>query len=176
MATFRKPFEDVARAELPVLYRVATRLTRNEQDAEDLVGRCLLLASKAWDSFDGRYARSWLIRILKNEFLNSQRVVKNQPSASLDDVTEPSEDNFWAEISDRALVDALMDELDKLPDEYRLAVALCDIEGLSYEEAAEALEVPIGTVRSRLFRGRRMLRAGLAYWQDSESPQMEVMA
>jgi RNA polymerase sigma-70 factor (ECF subfamily) len=165
-------FEDVARGELSVLFRVAVRLTRHDQDAEDLVSRTLLLAAKAWDNFDGRHARSWLIRILKNEFFNSRRSGKGAGNVALDDVAEPADEGFWVAVSDRALGQALMEELDRLPEEYRLAVVLCDVEEMSYDEAASALEVPIGTVRSRLFRGRRMLRARLSHW--TEENQEEV--
>jgi RNA polymerase sigma-70 factor (ECF subfamily) len=164
---YKGRFEDVARAELPVLYRVAARLTRQSEDAEDLVSRCLLSAARGWESFDGRHARSWLIRILKNEFFNSRRSGRVAP-VGLDEITEPADEGFWENVSDRALSEALMSELENLPEEYRLAVVLCDVEQMSYEEAASALEVPIGTVRSRLFRGRRILRARLAHWSEGE--------
>jgi len=170
----RKPsFERLVQAELPVLYRVARRLTRSDEDAEDLVGQALLLAARAWDQFDGRHARSWLITILKNEHLGRVRKKSSRPEANIDDVAEPSDEGFWEEISWRAVGEDLLRELDKLPEEYRLAVALCDIEEMSYEEAGMAMEVGIGTVRSRLFRGRRMLRSRLAraIGEDTEGTQ-----
>lgn len=72
------------------------------------------------------------------------------------------EEPFWDAVLWKAQADRILEELDKLPNEYRLAVTLCDLEQMTYEEAAEALEVPIGTIRSRVFRGRSMLRAKLA--------------
>jgi RNA polymerase sigma-70 factor (ECF subfamily) len=162
-------FEQIALRELPVLYRVARRLTLDDSEAEDLVGQSLLLAAKAWNSFDGRFARSWLIRILKNEHLATRRRKASKPEAALDDVDEPSDEGFWEEVSWRAVGSQVMAELDKLPAEYRMAVALCDVEQLSYEEAAAAMDVPIGTVRSRLFRGRKLLRAKLAHVVEGDS-------
>jgi RNA polymerase sigma-70 factor (ECF subfamily) len=159
-------FEDVARAELPVLYRMATRLARNPDDAEDLVSQTLLLAHRAWANFDGSYARSWLLKILKNEFYATRRRKGAGTNVSIDDVEEPSDEGFWKEISWAAVGERVMQELDALPEEYRLAVALCDVEEMSYEEVAKALEVPVGTVRSRLFRGRRLLRAKLVHLVD----------
>ena len=155
-------FEDVVRTELPVLYRVARRLARNDADAEDLVGTTLLLAARAYPAFDGRHPRAWTIQILRNEFYGLTRKRANRPETALDAVAEPSDDGFWREIEWRAVGDDLMRALDALPEEYRLAVALCDVETMPYEEAARAMGVPVGTVRSRLFRGRRLLRARLA--------------
>jgi RNA polymerase sigma-70 factor (ECF subfamily) len=159
-------FDEAARRELPVLYRVALRLTRHEADAEDLVGQVLLQAHKAWATFDGRYVRSWLIRILKNEFYHSRRKPGAMGNLNLEMVEEPSDDGFWEQVSWNAVGENILRELDKIPEEYRLAVALCDVEEMSYEEAAQALEVPVGTVRSRLFRGRRLLRAKLVHIMD----------
>jgi RNA polymerase sigma-70 factor, ECF subfamily len=168
----RKPsFESVVMTELPVLYRVAKRLVRSEADAEDLVGQCLLLAAKAWDQFDGRHPRSWLIRILKNEHLGRIRSRANKQETAIDDIAEPSEEGFWEEISWRAVGQDIMTELDKIPEEYRMAVVLCDIEEMSYEDAAIAMDCAVGTVRSRLFRGRRILRSRLAKALGIESEE-----
>jgi len=154
-------FESIVLEEIPVLYRVARRMTLNDSDAEDLVGQALLRAVKAWNGFDGRHPRSWLIRIVKNEHLMRIRHRATRPEVAMEEVSEPSEDGFWEEMSWRAVGADILRELDRLPEEYRMAVALCDVEELSYEEAAEAMDVPVGTVRSRLYRGRRMLRAAL---------------
>lgn len=159
----RKSFESVALEEIPILHRVARRMTLNDADAEDLVGQALLRAVKAWNTFDGRHPRSWLIRIVKNEHLMKVRHRASRPEIPLEEAVEPTEDGFWEEVSWRAVGDDLLRELDKLPEEYRLAVALCDVEEMSYDDAAEAMDVPVGTVRSRLFRGRRMLRAKLVH-------------
>ena len=153
----------MARAELATLYRVAVRLCGNSEDAEDLASQTILNAHRAWESFDGAYPRSWLIKILKNEFLAMRRKRGGAGNVSIGQIPEPSDEGFWEEVSWNAVGDNILRELDKLPEEYRLAVSLCDVEEMSYEEAAVALEIPIGTVRSRLFRGRRLLRAKLAH-------------
>lgn len=146
-----------------MLYRVARRMALNDADAEDLVGQSLLLAAKAWGKFDGRHPRSWLIRIMRNEHTGRIRQRASHPETGLEEVAELSEDGFWEEVSWRAVGTDILRELDRLPEEYRLAVSLCDVEEMSYEQAAEAMEVAVGTVRSRLFRGRRMLRSRLVH-------------
>lgn len=153
-------FEKVVDQELPLLYRVALRLTRNPAEAEDLVGQTLYLAARAWAVFDGAHPRSWLLRILRNEHLGSLR--KNQNTTSLDETSEPSTEGYWQEIDWSLVGEQILKVLDMLPEDYRLAVTLCDVEELTREEAAEALEIPIGTINSRLHRGRAMLRAKLA--------------
>ena len=157
----KRTFESIVDAEIPILYRVAKTLTQNDSDAEDLVGQTLLLAARAWDKFDGEYPRSWLIKILRNEFFGNARKKANQPSVALDSVAEPSEEGYWEAIDGDFAVQDILVELGKLPEEYRLAVSLCDVEEMSYEEAALAMDVPLGTVRSRLYRGRNILRARL---------------
>ena len=164
----RRTFEAVATQELALLYRVAQRLTRRQSDAEDLVSQTLYLAARAWASFDGRYPRSWFITIMKNEHLKTIRTKRSEaPTVSLDDAPDVSaSESEWRDLDARLIGEDVIQELDKLPEEYRLAVALCDAEGLSYQEAADALEVPVGTIRSRLFRGRRILRDRLAWMQN----------
>lgn len=158
-----RSFESVARGELGTLYRVALRMCGKPEDAEDLVSQTILNAHRAWHTFDGAYARSWLIKILKNEFLAMRRKKGGAGNVSIDQIQEPSDEGFWEEVGWSAVGDNILRELDKLPEEYRMAVSLCDVEEMSYEEAALALDIPIGTVRSRLFRGRRLLRAKLAH-------------
>ena len=87
----------------------------------------------------------------------------------LEESTLPDQD-IWDDLNQRLLASSIVEELDRIPDEYRLAVTLCDMEELSYEEAAEALGIPLGTVRSRLFRGRHMLRERLSSMMDSAPP------
>lgn len=158
MAWPQPDFEKSVRPELAILYRVARRLTRSEDEASDLVQQTLLKAFQAWNRFDGRYLRSWLIQILRNENLMRIRSSGKHEEIELDEqiaIDEP----FWDEVHWRTQVHRVLIELDKLPEEFRLAVTLCDIEQMSYEEAALAMSVPIGTVRSRLSRGRAMVRA-----------------
>ena len=161
MWPLRKPdFETAVRRELPVLYRVARRMVRNEDEAADLVQQALVKAFGAWRKFDGKHVRSWLIKILRNE--NLMRI-RSDARAELVELEEGSavDSGFWDEVLWRNQVGRLLDELDGLPEEFKMAVVLCDVEQLSYEEAALSMDVPIGTVRSRLSRGRAMLRIRL---------------
>ena len=163
-----KDFESQLRAELPVLFRVAKRLSKSADEAEDIVGQTLYAAIRAKDHFDGKHLRSWLIRILRNEFNGNRRKAASRPEIVEDEV-EPSTDTTWDEIAWRVDGQVLMRELDMLSDEHRMIIQLCDVEELSYEEAAEALDIPVGTVRSRLFRARMRLRdrcAGLLMVQE----------
>jgi RNA polymerase sigma-70 factor (ECF subfamily) len=153
-----REFERTVKGELAVLYRVARRMGVSAEQAEDLVQITLVKAYQAWDSFDGRYLRSWLIRILRNERLMALR--SEHPESSIEDTpdSELCDGPFWDEVSWKLEAERVLVELDRMPDIYQLAIQLIDVEQLTYEEAAQVLEVPIGTVRSRLFRGREMLR------------------
>jgi RNA polymerase sigma-70 factor, ECF subfamily len=157
-------FEEVAVAELPVLYRFARRLTLNPSDAEDLVGAALLYAAKAWKGFDGRHARSWLIRILRNEHIDNLRSKAGKLQTVPLEFIDVGSGNLNDEVSSTILSESILNHVDSLPEEYRLAVTLCDVEEMSYQEAAEAMDVPVGTVRSRLFRARRLLRDRVSDW------------
>lgn len=160
-------FETAALAELPVLYRVARRMTFNAATAEDLVGQTLLKAASGWSTFDGRYVRSWMIRIMQNVYSKEMSKLSSQAvQVPLEETTATTGDS-WDEIESRIVSASIIEELDRIPEEYRLAVTLCDMEELSYEEAATAMGVPVGTVRSRLFRGRDMLRKRLAVPQSN---------
>lgn len=153
-------FEDSMRPELPVLYRVARRLVPSDDEASDLVQQTLIKAYQAWKRFDGRFLRSWLIQILRNENRMRIRSMGRHETEELDEgaaVAEP----FWDEVHWRHQVQRILVELDSLPTDFKIAVVLCDIEQMSYDEAAEALEIPVGTVRSRLSRGRAVLRKRL---------------
>lgn len=160
MSLFARPrdFESSVREELPVLYRVARRMGCTAEEAEDLVQTALIKAYQAWTRFDGRHLRSWLVRILRNERLMSLRGAKVTASLDAPEATEVAEPPFWDHLAVRLDADKLIAELDRLPDIYRDTVQLCDVEQMSYEEAAEAMDVPVGTVRSRLFRARALLR------------------
>lgn len=155
-------FESVALQELPMLYRIARRLTLDPVDAEDLVGQTLAKAAGAWKSFDGDHARSWLIKIMKNEHITAYRRKKARPEKAPLDAELAGEDP-WEEVSWKAVGDQIWGAVDALPEDYRLTLSLCDVEELTYEQAAKAMDIPVGTVRSRLFRARRLLRASLAH-------------
>lgn len=151
---------------LDVLYRVARRLTGETADAEDLVQETLLKALRGWDGFrPGSNARAWLLTILRNAFINTYRRRRREPVAmDLDAVDRHAvvrdvaaadpEADFFTRIVD----DTVLRAVDALPEEFREALVLSDLEGLPYGEIAEVLGVPIGTVKSRLFRARRQLQ------------------
>lgn len=157
-----REFENAVYPEMPTLYRVARRMGASAELAEDLVQATLLDAYRSWERFDGRFLRSWLIRILRNHYLRDLRSKK--PEVNFDDMDiEPVSDNsFWDEVLWKTQATDLMESLERLPDHYRIVVQLCDVEEMSYEEASNALDIPIGTIRSRLFRGRTMLRRTLS--------------
>lgn len=167
-----RAFECWVLPEIDVLYRVALSLTRNRHDAEDLVQETLARAHAALDRFDGRHPRAWLLTILRNTHVNSLRRRRpdllRDPDATLDDVaqharasSDPAATGDPAEVIDANSFDAAVEAaLDDLPDTFRGVVGLVDIGGMSYQEAADALDIPVGTVMSRLHRARkRMLRS-----------------
>jgi len=153
-------FEAAVRPEVPLLYRVARRMA-GADEAEDLVQQTLLKAFRAWDRFDGNYLRSWLMRILRNETAYAKR--REAAGVQYTELNEDAggENGLWDAVAWRDQASRILHELDRLPEEYRLAVTLCDVEEMSYEEAAAAMEVPIGTVRSRVSRGRALIRSRL---------------
>lgn len=157
----KAPVAEVVERELPVLYRVAKRMSGSDADAEDLVGQTIVLAFQHWDNFDGRHARSWLIRILRNEWLQVLRKRKVRKEVSSELSEEVSDEGFWRAVDHKMEAELIIQALDHLPEEYRITIALCDVEEMSYEDAAKSLDIPIGTVRSRLFRGRKLLRSRL---------------
>lgn len=159
-------FERYVLPELDVLLRVAMSLTRNSADAEDLVQDTLLRAYGAVERFDGRYPRAWLLTIMRNAQVN--RVRRRRPEL----LRDPEAGDRLLESQtphDSAEQDALRDAfdatveeaLDALPDKFKRVVRLVDLDGLSYQEAADVLGVPIGTVMSRLHRARQRIRVRL---------------
>jgi RNA polymerase sigma-70 factor, ECF subfamily len=160
-------FREQVLSELEVLYRVARRMTRNPGEAEDLVQDALVRAYRGFDGFDGRYPRAWLLTILRNTHIN--RLRKRRPDLLDDEVAQrvpaPGADGRQDGTSERALHDEfdplVRDALAALSANHRAVIALVDLDGLSYQEAAEVLGVPVGTVMSRLHRARRKVRAEL---------------
>jgi RNA polymerase sigma-70 factor, ECF subfamily len=168
-------FETEALGFLDALYRTGLRMTRSEADAEDLVQETYIRAFRFKDQFTpGTNLKAWLFRILTNTFINSYRRKQSQPEfTELDDVDEFSlykrmsdlkvssasgnpETEFLNGLVDSEVKDALME----LPEKFR-QVVLLDVEGFSYKEIAEMLDIPIGTVMSRLHRGRKFLQKRL---------------
>src|SRR5215211_8975800 len=160
----------------PQLYSAALRMARNQADAEDLVQEAYLRAYRGFDSFtEGTNLRAWLFRILTNAFINTYRSRQRRPTESdLADVEDmylyrrlSSLDTLAASRSaEDQLMDMLTDDevkqaLEDLPENFRLPVLLADVEGFAYKEIAEMLDIPIGTVMSRLHRGRKGLEKRL---------------
>jgi RNA polymerase sigma-70 factor, ECF subfamily len=153
--------------ELPVLLRVARRITGDPTDAEDLVQETLVRAYRAIDSFDGRHPRAWLLTILRNTWRNMNRRARPRLLDSDEDIVSVAatgaDGRGGAEehVLDRVLDAELARALQDLSHKHRAAIVLVDIDGLSYQEAADVLAVPTGTVMSRLHRARQRLRRRL---------------
>jgi len=169
-------FTELAMEHMPSLYTAALRMTRNPSDAEDLVQETYLKAYRAFGTFrQGTNIKAWLYRILTNTYINTYRAKKRRPEEThIDDV-----ENLYlyrrlggleGAQSGRSAEDEVLDHftdadvkaaIEALPEQFRMAVLLGDVEGFSYKEIAEILDVPIGTVMSRLHRGRRALQKRL---------------
>ncbi|MGH9265745.1 MAG: sigma-70 family RNA polymerase sigma factor [Acidimicrobiales bacterium] len=169
-------FTELAMEHMPSLYTAALRMTRNPPDAEDLVQETYLKAYRAFGSFtEGTNLKAWLYRILTNTYINTYRAKKRRPEESdIDDL-----ENFYLyrrlgglegatagrsaedEVLDHFTETEVKEAIEALPEQFRMAVLLGDVEGFSYKEIAEILDVPIGTVMSRLHRGRRALQKRL---------------
>lgn len=164
------------------LYGSAFRLTRNGGDAEDLVQDALLRAYRFWGSFqEGSNCKAWLFKILTNTFINSYKRKKRSKEilnaavaeqASTDGVlihAQALNQRTPAEvIIEQSLSEDVEKALESIPADFRVAVVLCDVEGFSYKEIAEILECPVGTVMSRLHRGRRLLHKELHEYAKSQ--------
>ncbi|WP_281640685.1 sigma-70 family RNA polymerase sigma factor [Aurantimicrobium minutum] len=168
-------FEEQAMEHIDKLYAHAMRKTSNSADANDLVQETYLKAFAAFDQFQqGTNIKAWLHRILENTYINQYRKQQNQPYYSpleeledwqLGDAesrTATSSRSAEAEAIDHLPASAIKDALQALPEDFRAAVYLVDVEGYSYQEVADIMETPTGTVMSRLHRGRKLLREQLA--------------
>ncbi|OHB44454.1 MAG: hypothetical protein A3K50_06520 [Planctomycetes bacterium RIFOXYD12_FULL_42_12] len=175
----RKEFEDIAMEHLDSLFSMAIRLVFNKEAAEDLVQETYLKAYRFFDTFQkGTNIKAWLFKILRNTFINKYRKTVNLPSEIFyEDVESVNSNLSYKQESDSAeLTDtletkyndlgSLMEDdvkraIDSLPIEYKEAILLSDVEELSYNDIAEITNVPIGTVKSRLNRGRKLLQKSL---------------
>jgi len=168
-------FENEALSHLDRLYSAALRMTRNSADAEDLVQETYVKALRGRDSFKPRTnMKAWLYRILTNTYINSYRKAVRSPQMSGDEEVTDWQLARAASHDSQGLRSAEMEALENIPDaavaaamadlaeNYRLAVYLSDVEGFSYKEIATIMDTPIGTVMSRLNRGRSQLRKALA--------------
>lgn len=177
-------FEQQLTDVLDRLYATALRMTRHQADAEDLVSDAVAKALKNRDRLkDPASFRGWIFRILTNTFISNCRKQKNCPEIGFTETDSESEEDFWLfdrlhqplllfwgnnpeqEFLNNVLREDLAKALDKLKDEYRIVVLLADVEGFSYQEIAAILEIPVGTVRSRLARARSRLQKSL--WQQA---------
>ena len=168
----QKEFEREALPHMDLLYNFALRMTNNAADADDLLQDTYLKAFRFWDKYEqGTNVRAWLFRIMKNSYINRYRKESKEPdTVDYDDVKD-----FYNTVRDstvdsndlqQAVFGNLLDDevaraVSDLPEDFRTVVILCDIEGLPYEEIAEFVDTPLGTVRSRLHRGRKLLRSKL---------------
>jgi RNA polymerase sigma-70 factor (ECF subfamily) len=166
-------FADLAMPYMEPLYSAAMRMTRNPADAEDLVQETYLRAYRGFGGFkEGTNLKAWLYRILTNTYINIYRAKKRRPQESeLDDTEEfvlyrriggleaaEAGRTPETEVLDAMPDDLVKEALESLPEQFRMAVLLADVEGFSYKEIAEIMDVPVGTVMSRLHRGRRQLQ------------------
>lgn len=162
---------------LDPMYAVALRLTSNDKEAEDLVQDALLRGFRFFDKFQrGTNLKAWLLKIMTNIFLNRIKKYSRRPAmiefesieemlGAMDD--EPEEVESGSDSFRELLDDDVARALDELPVEYRTPVLLSSIEGMSYKEIAESMGCPVGTVMSRLYRGRRMLERSLSAYARS---------
>ncbi|MEX0944553.1 MAG: sigma-70 family RNA polymerase sigma factor [Balneolaceae bacterium] len=168
----QQDFNEEILPHLDSLYNFGLRLTSEPNDAEDLVQDTIVKAYRFFSSYEkGTNAKAWLFRILKNSYINNYRRKSKKPQeVDYDEVsmfyesiraerTESSdlEDKMFRELID----DELSNALDSIPEDFRTVVLLCDVEDFTYEEIANMLDVPIGTIRSRLHRGRNLLKSQL---------------
>jgi RNA polymerase sigma-70 factor (ECF subfamily) len=155
-------WEEVARDHGRFLYNVAYRLAGNDADAQDLVQETLLRVRRGLETYQPGSLPAWLSRIVTNVFLDEVRRRRRRPVDPLgDDAERVLPASAAADEASENFSDDVQQALTALPDEFRTAVVLCDVVGMSYDEIAAAQGVPVGTVRSRIHRGRRMLRSAL---------------
>jgi RNA polymerase sigma-70 factor, ECF subfamily len=164
-----REFQEEAVPHMDILYNYGLRLTGNTEDAKDLLQETYLKAFRFWDKFEqGTNCRAWLFRIMRNSYINRYRkAVKTPEHVDYDEIKEfyntireqSSDPNDLSErLYGQLLDDQITTAITELPEEFRTVVILCDIESFTYEEAAEFVDCPVGTIRSRLHRGRKLLR------------------
>lgn len=161
----KSEFEALTLPHLDALYNTGLRLTKNESDAEDLLQETYLKAFRFFHRFQqGTHIKAWLFKILTNTFINhyrkQQRTKEVLEDWDWDHLSQPNTDIYESEkkILDQFISNEITSALEQVPVEFRMVVILADLEDFSYKEIAEIVECPIGTVMSRLYRGRRQLR------------------
>jgi len=167
-----KVFEEEFLPQIDALYNFAYHLTYSEEDANDLVQEAYMKAYRFINNYEvGTNAKAWLFRILKNAFINDYRKKNKQPTKvdyeeivnfhNEEDTNFSSYDDLRTEMFDKMMGDEVTIAINSLPVDFRTVILLCDIEGFTYEEISKIINVPIGTVRSRLHRSRNMLKEKL---------------
>ena len=164
-------FDSLIKPHLNSLYSTALRMTHNQNDAEDLVQETMYKAFRAFDQFQrNTNFRAWAFRILVNTYITAYRKAIRQPTKiSYDDLEEfylykkldesiSLQENSKEDFLENLFEDDVKDALENLPYQFRLVVLLCDVEGFSYNEIANIIDAPLGTVMSRLYRGRKLLQ------------------
>lgn len=180
-------FADEAMPYIDQLYGAAMKMTRNPQDAQDLVQETFMKAFASFGSFtEGTNLKAWLYRIMTNSFINTYRKRQREPylgavdeledwqMGGAESTTSMSAKSAEAEALDRTPANVVTDALNALPEDFRLVVYLADVEGFSYQEIADIIERPIGTVMSRLHRGRSRLRQSLAEYAREQGMDVPV--
>ncbi|HET8859514.1 sigma-70 family RNA polymerase sigma factor [Marivirga sp.] len=163
---------------IDAMYNFAYRLTLDEDDAKDLVQETFMKAFRFINSFEtGTNAKAWLFRILKNSFINNYRKKSKQPNKvdyqevesfyNSDSVNENITTDLRVETVQHLIGDEITNALNALDVDFRTVIILCDLEGFTYEEMAKILDIPIGTVRSRLHRARNLLKEKLKLYANS---------
>ena len=178
-----RAFQEEAVPHLDALYGTALRMTKDEQDAEDLVQEAMLKAYRYFDKYEnGTNCKAWLFKIMTNTFINRYRKSKKRKEYLVDDDYRPLQERaeapeqhpFVDEIDDedqmyhKMFGDEVKSALENIPVDFRMVVLLADLQDFAYKEIAEIMDCPIGTVMSRLYRGRRMLQAELAEYAVGE--------
>lgn len=174
----QKVFNQEFMPHVDAMYNFAFRLTLDEDDAKDLVQETFMKAFRFINSFEtGTNAKAWLFRILKNSFINNYRKKSKQPSKvdyqevetfyNSDSVNENITTDLRVETVQHLIGDEITNALNSLDVDFRTVIILCDLEGFTYEEMAKILDIPIGTVRSRLHRARNLLKDKLKQYASS---------
>jgi RNA polymerase sigma-70 factor (ECF subfamily) len=185
----RALFEEQALPYLDQLYAAGLRMTRNPADAQDLVQETFVKAYSAFGQFQqGTNLKAWLYRILTNTFINTYRKKQRDPyNGTIDELedwqlggaesaTSTTTRSAEAEAIDHLPDTAVKDALQSIPEDFRLAVYLADVEGFSYQEIADIMKTPVGTVMSRLHRGRRLLRDKLTDYAKERGVRVHAPA
>lgn len=159
----QEAFDEYVLPHTEILYRTAWSLTRSDSDAQDLVQDTMLRAYRAIDRFDGRYPKAWLLTIMRNANINRVRKKRpdliSNPEVAFERSTDfADEDDPETLVVDPMLSASVEEIFETLPDKYRDVIELVDLNGLSYREASDVMQVPVGTIMSRLHRGRSKIR------------------